>query len=60
MLQMTKCPQCGSADLLVVQLVPRDRPMQFHTCRHCENRWWEDAHDGSDVQLTTVIRELAR
>lgn len=56
----TNCPKCNSDDLLVVRLVPKDRPMQFHTCRHCEHRWWEDADSHDDLDLEVVIDEMAR
>ena len=53
------CPNCTSTDLLSVALAPKDRPMQFHTCRHCEQRWWEDIAEGADVGLDVVIAELS-
>ena len=52
------CPKCQSDDLLVVQLVPKDKPMRFHTCRHCEHRWWEDAAVGADIDLTDVLDRM--
>lgn len=59
MMHAPTCPQCRSSDLLVVRLVPRDVPMRFSTCRHCEHRWWEDTSAGADLTLTTVLRDLA-
>lgn len=57
--QTTSCPKCKSDDLLVVTLAPKERAMNFHTCRHCENRWWEDIEEGADVSLDNVIDQLA-
>ncbi|CAN5366011.1 hypothetical protein BH23ACT9_BH23ACT9_27050 [soil metagenome] len=33
--------------------------MRFSTCRHCEHRWWEDAHAGRDVAFGSVIKEMS-
>ena len=54
------CEKCNSDDLLVVRLTPRDREMLFTTCRHCEHRWWQDAHVGADINLDVVSEEIAR
>ncbi len=54
-----ECPKCTSRDLLVVNLTPNDVPMRFSTCRHCEHRWWEDAHVGADMALSSVIANIA-
>ena len=53
------CPSCTSDDLLVVTLAPTGTPMAFHTCRHCEHRWWEQpavAGDGGrEIALGEVL-----
>jgi DNA-directed RNA polymerase subunit M/transcription elongation factor TFIIS len=54
----TRCPKCSSSDLLVVNLSPNGAPMQFTTCRHCENRWWEDVEVGIDIALRDVIQHI--
>ncbi|WP_370327790.1 hypothetical protein [Euzebya sp.] len=59
MAQSVTCPNCRSDDLLVVRLSPKDTPMRFHTCRHCEHRWWEDIVEGTDVALTAVLAHIA-
>lgn len=58
MAHRTTCPNCASGDLLVVSLVPRDTPLRFTTCRHCEHRWWQDAAAGVEVTLSSVISGL--
>ncbi|MGI9017920.1 MAG: hypothetical protein ACR2HR_12585 [Euzebya sp.] len=58
--QHETCPQCTSADLLSVTLSPRGgTPMRFNTCRHCENRWWEDITVGVVIDLTDVLDHIA-
>jgi DNA-directed RNA polymerase subunit M/transcription elongation factor TFIIS len=52
------CPTCTSADLLVVVLSPKGTPMRFTTCRHCENRWWEDVTEGASLDLGAVIEHI--
>jgi transcriptional regulator NrdR family protein len=55
----TRCPNCTSDDLLVVDLTPKDALMRFTTCRHCEHRWWEDVDTSVDVALGQVLGELS-
>lgn len=33
--------------------------MRFNTCRHCENRWWEDITVGVVIDLTDVLDHIA-
>jgi DNA-directed RNA polymerase subunit M/transcription elongation factor TFIIS len=53
-----RCRQCGSRDILRVELRLQDDPIVFITCPTCEARWWE--RDGSDVSRSAVLKGFAR
>ncbi|MCA1726647.1 MAG: hypothetical protein LC722_03030 [Actinobacteria bacterium] len=53
-----RCRQCGSGDVLRVELQPQQDPIVFITCPSCEARWWE--RDGSDVSRSAVLKGFAR
>jgi uncharacterized protein with PIN domain len=54
----TRCPECGSAELLRVDLTVEAVPMAFTSCPQCEARWWE--RDGSALPLTAVLAAVGR
>jgi DNA-directed RNA polymerase subunit RPC12/RpoP len=54
----TRCPTCGSRELLRVDLSIEQQPMAFTTCPHCESRWWE--RDGNPLPLEAVLKAVGR
>ncbi len=53
----TRCPGCGSPELLRLDLTVQNDPMVFTTCSQCETRWWE--RDGSAVPLRSVLSAVS-
>lgn len=51
------CAQCGGTDAIEIRLRLDDTEVDFHSCDHCEHRWWNA--DGELIDLTTVL-DLAR
>lgn len=52
------CGNCGSADAIGIRLrLNGDVEVDFHSCHHCEHRWWKA--DGEVIDLTAVL-DLAR
>jgi uncharacterized protein with PIN domain len=54
----SRCPECGSAELLRVDLTVEAVPMAFTTCPNCEARWWE--RNGSGLPLSAVLEAVAK
>ena len=52
------CAQCGGTDAIEIRLrLNDDTEVDFHSCEHCEYRWWNA--DGELIDLTAVL-DLAR
>lgn len=54
----SRCPECGSAELLRVDLTVEAVPMVFTTCPSCEARWWE--RNGSGLSLAAVLEVVGK
>ena len=54
----TRCPACGSDELLRIDLAVEEQPVAFTACPRCERRWWE--RDGSPLSLEVVLRSVGR
>jgi transposase-like protein len=50
---MTKCPACGSLDLVHISMTLEGSGIRFHACHSCEERWWEK--DGLRIPLRAVL-----
>lgn len=51
--RLTRCPSCGSDDLVTISMTMVESDILFRACHGCENRWWE--RDGYTVSLDTVV-----
>ena len=51
--QMTKCPTCGSLDLVQISMSFEGSGIEFRACSSCEERWWE--REGLRVPLRVVL-----
>jgi transposase-like protein len=54
----TRCPDCGSANLISVAMSIGEGEVLFRTCPPCEARWWEQ--DGSRITRDTALRGVPR
>lgn len=49
-----ECPQCGSANVININLtMETDAPVSFYSCHACEHRWWNKA--GEPIPLDEVL-----
>jgi DNA-directed RNA polymerase subunit M/transcription elongation factor TFIIS len=52
------CARCGSIDAIEIRLrLNDDIEVDFHSCHHCEHRWWDAG--GRVIDLEAVL-DLAR
>jgi hypothetical protein len=54
----TRCPDCGSANLISVAMSIGEGEVLFRTCPPCEARWWE--RDGSRITRDTALQGVPR
>jgi hypothetical protein len=54
----TRCANCGSADVLRVELSLQGEPAWFTDCHRCEVHWWE--RDGAVLPLAEVLEAVGR
>ena len=58
-----KCPTCGGSEFTDIEIdLETDELVQFHSCRHCESKWWERAGDplGFDEVLSLTANKRSR
>ncbi len=53
-----RCENCGSPDLLTVELSVGDQPVSFTACHECETKWWVRA--GARIPLRSVLEVAAQ
>jgi len=51
------CPQCGSRNVININLTTENGPVSFYSCHQCEKRWWDK--DGEAIDLSNVL-DLAK
>ncbi len=52
------CPQCSTPDVIEIEhLLPDGTGVQFFSCHHCEERWWNQG--GQDLDLSQIL-EMVR
>jgi hypothetical protein len=56
---MGSCTNCGSTDLVHIEMSLRGGPVGFSHCRRCEHRWWSDAEVGHTLPLAAVLGKAA-
>ncbi len=49
----TKCPACGTGDVISIAMTVSGAELEFSTCHQCEAKWW--VKDGQPAQLTSVL-----
>lgn len=57
-----KCPECGGSEFTDIEInLQADDLVHFHSCRHCETKWWERAGDplGLDEVLSLTASRRA-
>lgn len=49
-----KCPECGGTEFTDIEInLQTDDHVNFHSCRHCETKWWE--RSGDPLALDEVL-----
>jgi hypothetical protein len=56
---MGSCTNCGSTNLVHIEMRLRGGPVGFSHCRRCEHRWWSDAEVGRTLPLAAVLGKAA-
>ncbi|HEX9890661.1 MAG TPA: hypothetical protein VGB28_01190 [Actinomycetota bacterium] len=51
--KISRCPSCGSDDVVAISMSVEDAAVLFRACHRCEHRWWE--RDGHRVSLDAVL-----
>jgi DNA-directed RNA polymerase subunit M/transcription elongation factor TFIIS len=54
--RVTRCPNCGSDDVVSISMNVEEAEVEFRACHRCEHRWWEQ--DGRSVSLQTVLARV--
>lgn len=52
------CPQCSKSDVIEIEhVLPDGARVQFFSCNHCEEKWWNQG--GQDLDLSRIL-EMVR
>lgn len=54
----SRCPSCGTTELLTVTFDREGRETCFRVCPPCEAKWWES--DGDRMDLPSALPLVAR
>ncbi len=49
----TKCPACGTGDVISIAMTVSGAELEFSTCHQCEAKWW--VKDGQPAPLHSVL-----
>jgi transposase-like protein len=52
-----RCPRCGDAVLVEINVTFTSGTFTMHACPSCERRWWD--RDGHPVALERVLTAVA-
>jgi transcription elongation factor Elf1 len=53
------CTNCGSDNLVSIDLSLQGAAVTFLHCRRCEHRWWTETGEGKAVTLASILRRSA-